>query len=45
MFAGSWLGWDLGSKMGGIMTTYTVSVIGSLIGIGLAIKLCRDYMP
>jgi len=44
--AGSWLGWGLAEKMGGgLMTAYSVSVVGSIIGIFVAIKICRDLLP
>lgn len=43
---GSWLGWGLAEIMGGgLMTAYSVSVLGSIVGLFAALKICSAYLP
>ena len=39
---GGWAGWWLGAKLGGIMTAFTISSAGSILGVYLGWKVSRD---
>ncbi len=39
---GGWLGWWLGAKVG-IMTAFTVSMVGTGLGIYIAVRFARQY--
>ncbi|WFB35989.1 hypothetical protein P3T73_17695 [Kiritimatiellota bacterium B12222] len=38
-----WGGWWLGSKVG-VMTAYTLSGVGSLLGVYVGWRINRDYL-
>ncbi|MDF1577123.1 MAG: hypothetical protein RQ753_04940 [Desulfurivibrionaceae bacterium] len=41
----SWLGWEIGARLGGgLMTSYLLSIVGSLFGVYLGVKINRDYL-
>ncbi len=40
--AGGWLGWWLGAKLG-IMTAFMVSMVGTGLGIYIAVRFARQY--
>ena len=45
MSLGSGLGWYLGSKVGGLMTSYFVSVVGAAFGMYYGRKISSNHMP
>ena len=38
-----WAGWWLGEKIG-FMTAFLLSGVGSMVGVYLGWRLCRDYL-
>ncbi|HEY3298956.1 MAG TPA: hypothetical protein VGK34_09900 [Armatimonadota bacterium] len=39
----SWVGWGLGARFG-MMTAFTLSSIGSLVGVYVGWRIHRDYL-
>ena len=39
-----WVGWWLGEQLGGEMTAFVVSGIGSIAGVYLGWRIARDYL-
>jgi hypothetical protein len=44
MIVFGWIGWWIGSRIGGIMTTLWISTLGSIIGIYVGWRINRDYL-
>jgi hypothetical protein len=38
------IGWWVGSKLGGIMTAFLISSVGSLLGVYVGWRINRDYL-
>ena len=39
-----WLGWWVGSKLGGLLTAFLLSGVGSLLGVYVGWRINRDYL-
>jgi hypothetical protein len=39
-----WIGWWIGSKLGGLMTAFVLSGVGSLLGVYVGWRINRDYL-
>jgi hypothetical protein len=39
-----WIGWWIGSKIGGIMNALWISTFGSIIGVYVGWRINRDYL-
>jgi hypothetical protein len=39
-----WVGWWIGSKLGGLMMACVVSGAGSLLGVYVGWRIYRDYL-
>jgi TM2 domain-containing membrane protein YozV len=39
-----YIGWWCGAAIGGIMTAYLLSLVGSLVGVILGVRINRRYL-
>jgi hypothetical protein len=39
-----WFGWWVGSKLGGLLTAFLLSGVGSLLGVYVGWLINRDYL-
>lgn len=44
MFIGGTIGWWIGTKFGGTMTAFIVSIFGTAVGVYYGRKIAREYL-